>query len=81
MRQSQRKRAVNKRTTDKYKKALRDFRKLVSAGNQPRADEAQKAMSKATSMIDKAVKKNQVHRNKAARLKSRMAKALGKLGK
>lgn len=78
MHQSLRRRAVNKRTTEKYKKALREFRKLVTAGSKA---EAEKAMSKAASQIDKAVKKMQVHRNKAARLKSRMAKALAKLGK
>lgn len=75
-RQSIKRRAVNLASKDKYKDALRDFRKLVTAG---KIEEAKKAMSAAASMIDKAVKKHLVHGNKSARLKSRMAKALAKM--
>lgn len=76
MRQSIKRRVVNQKTKDKYKNALKAFRKLVVAGKQK---EAADAMKKAMSAIDRAVKKHQVHRNKSARLKSRMTKALKKI--
>ena len=76
MRQSVKRRIVNLKTKDKYRDALKAFRKLVLGGKKKEAFEA---MKKAASAIDKAVKKHQVHRNKSARLKSRMAKALARL--
>lgn len=76
MRQSAKRRITNLKTREKYKKALRDFRKLVSAGKK---EEALKAMMDAASQIDKAAKKHVILKNKASRLKSRMAKALKKI--
>lgn len=38
---------------------------------------SQDTMAQTTSMIDKAVKRNLIHKNKAARLKSQLAKAHG----
>jgi len=78
MRQSLKRRQTNLKTLEKYKKALRDFRKLIVKGARA---EAEKAMSTASSLIDKAVKKNQVHHNKASRLKARMAAAVKNLTK
>ena len=75
MRGSRRKNVINTRTKDKYKAELKTFRKLVVEGKK---EDAQKAMSKASAMLDKAVKKHVIHRNKASRLKSRMAKSLAK---
>ena len=76
MRHSLRRRQINLRTKGKYKTALKEFRKLVAA---KKLTEAQKALDKTVSAIDKAAKKGTIHKNKAARLKSRMAKALAKL--
>jgi small subunit ribosomal protein S20 len=76
MRQSRKRRVVNIKTSEKYKKALRNFRKLIMA-NKPQ--EAKKAISAVSAALDKAVKKHVIHKNKAARLKSRMAKAIQKL--
>jgi len=76
MRGSRRKNVINTRTKDKYKAELKTFRRLVTKGKK---EEAQKAISKASSMLDKAVKKHVIHRNKASRLKSRMAVAIKKL--
>lgn len=76
MRQSERRRKVNSHRRDKYKLALRDFRKQISAGSK---DQAIKAMQKAASAIDKAIKTHTVHANKASRLKSRMVAAVTKL--
>lgn len=76
MRQSAKRRIVNLKTKDKYKDALRDFRKLIAGS---KLEDAKKALVTTASALDKAVKKHLVHKNKASRLKSRMAKALGKL--
>jgi len=76
MRVSRRRNVINTRVKDKYKDELKTFRKLVAEGKK---DEAQKAISKVASALDKAVKKNVIHKNKASRLKSRMAKAVVKL--
>lgn len=76
MRQSAKRRIVNLKTKDKYKDTLRDFRKLVIAGKK---SEAAAMLAKATSAIDKAAKKHVILKNKASRLKSRMAKALKKI--
>jgi len=76
MRSSERKRIVNLRTKNKYKEALKNFRKAATAGKK---DEAETAMRTASAAIDKAAKKNIIHANTASRLKSRMAKATKKL--
>ena len=76
MRGSLKKRLVNLKTKDKYKDALKAFRKLAAS---KQVKEAEAAMKSAMSQIDKAVKKGQVHANKAARLKSRMAAAIKKI--
>jgi small subunit ribosomal protein S20 len=45
------------------------------------AQEAQETMSKIVSMIDKLAKRNQIHKNKAANLKSRIMLHLNGLKK
>jgi len=72
MRGSARKRAVNLVTIKKYKDAVKAVRKAVSTG---KLDEAKKLLSSAYKQMDKAVKKNVVHKNKASRLKSRLSRA------
>ncbi len=76
MHQSLRRRVFNLRTKEKFKDAVRAFRKLIAAGKR---SDAANAMKKAMSALDKAVKKGQLHRNASARLKSRMSAALAKL--
>lgn len=78
MRQSRRRNAINLRTRYKHKSATKTVRTLVTEGN---ATEAAEALKKAMSAIDKAVKKNVLHKNTASRKKSRLAKAIGKLAK
>lgn len=75
-RQSRKRRGINLKSSEKYKKTLRNFRQLVVSG---KLEEAKTALSAATSALDKAVKKHIIHKNRAARLKSRMAKALVKV--
>ena len=78
MRQSQRRNAINLRTKYKFKSAVKAARTDIAAGS---AAEAAESLKKAMSALDKAVKKNVIHKNTASRKKSRMAKALNKLSK
>ena len=76
MRVSGRRREINDKIKDKFKQAIKEFRKAVASN---KIKEAQEAMKKSMSALDKAVKKHTIHKNKASRLKSRMATALAKL--
>lgn len=78
MRQSRRRNAINLRTKSKYKSAVKATRAHLTAGS---AKDAAESLKKAMSALDKAVKKNVLHKNTASRRKSRMAKALAKLSK
>ena len=53
-------------------------KKVRSAGT---ADEATKAFEAAQKVLDRAGRKNLIHKNAAARQKSRLAKAVAKMGK
>ena len=64
LRSSKRKAAVNKITTANLEIAIRAAKK----------SKTNKAVSYATSLIDRAAKKNVFHKNKAARLKSQLSK-------
>jgi small subunit ribosomal protein S20 len=61
---------ILQRTT--FKQAIKGVKKAVEAGSK----EVTELFSKAQSALDKAAKKNTIHPNKAARLKSRLAKKL-----
>jgi small subunit ribosomal protein S20 len=52
-----------------YSKAVRDVTKKIVKG-----DKSDDMVNKAYSAIDKAAKKNIIHKNKAARLKSKVTK-------
>lgn len=75
MRQSRRRRSINLVTIGKYKDAIKAARQAVLA---KKKDEAQKLLQTAYKQLDKAVKKRVIHKNKAARLKSRLSKAVAK---
>lgn len=75
MRQSKRRREVNLKVKDSVKDAVREVRKLIKSGNK---EEAAKLMKKAMSALDKAAKKNVIHKNTASRKKSRLAKAISR---
>lgn len=75
MRQSIKRRANNAKTKDAIRESVKIVKRLVKAGKKT---EAAAAMAKAMSALDKAVKKNVVHKNHAARRKSRLAKAIAK---
>lgn len=66
MRQDKKRRSVNLKTLTSLKRAIADARKKPSVEN----------LKKASSIIDQATKKGIIHKNKASRLKSRLAKKL-----
>lgn len=76
MRASARKRKINLVTIGKYKDAVKAVRKAVAG---KKKDDAVKALQNAYKQIDKALKKHIIKKNKAARLKSRLARATAKL--
>lgn len=78
MRNSRRRNAINLRTRSKFKSAVKETRTLIASGD---AKESAESLKKAMSALDKAVKKDVLHKNTASRRKSRLAKALAKISK
>jgi small subunit ribosomal protein S20 len=74
MRQSAKANAHNRAQRSQLRTAVK---KVRSAGT---AEEATQAYQQAAKMLDRAGRKNLVHRNTAARQKSRLAKAAAKVG-
>lgn len=75
-RQTTKRTANNRANTSRLRTALRGFRETLQAGD---AKKAQTAFSGTVSMIDKAVKKGTIHKNTAARYKSRLSARLAAL--
>lgn len=71
LRVSERKRKINSKAKRILKKALDEFEKRLTP----------ESLSLASSEIDKAVKKNLIHKNKAARIKSKLEKKLKETNK
>ncbi len=70
LRQNRTRHAKNLLKKEAYKKAVTNYRKLVAA---KKMDEAQKTLSSVFKMLDKAAKTKVIEKNKANRLKSRLA--------
>jgi len=70
LRVSHRRHAENLIHKEAFKRALKDARKAIVAG----AKDVAALVSSAQSTLDKAAKAKTIHPNKAARLKSRLAK-------
>ena len=70
--------AARLRNRYQHKTARNAVRKLRALEN---VEEAKTLFPKVVSMIDKLAKKNIIHANKAANLKSRLAKHINKLAK
>lgn len=68
LRQTRKRAQINRRIKEVVKKAIRVFKKNPTLEN----------LRKAYSTLDKAAKKNVFHKNKAARLKSRLSRLLKK---
>jgi small subunit ribosomal protein S20 len=76
MRQAITRRARNIKAKDKFKDAVKEIKKLITAGKK---SEAMETMKKVTSALDKAVKTHVIHKNTSSRKKSRLAKAIAKM--
>ncbi|MEK9179863.1 MAG: 30S ribosomal protein S20 [Patescibacteria group bacterium] len=75
LRQSIGRRARNLAKAEAYKRAVKVYKKLVSA---KKIEEAKTALRKVYKSLDKAAKTNVITKNKASRLKSRLAKLLSR---
>ncbi|TSC59917.1 MAG: 30S ribosomal protein S20 [Parcubacteria group bacterium LiPW_15] len=78
LRQSVTRRERNTTRKEAYKKGVKFFRKLVS---EKKSGEAQESLKTAFKALDKAAKTGVIKKNKASRLKSRLAKALARSAK
>lgn len=75
LRQSKRRQARNLIKRNTYKAAVKEFKKLFSAGKK---EEAKKLLPKVYKTLDKAAKTGIIKKNKAARLKSNAARLIAK---
>lgn len=73
LRQSNKRRQVNRKIRDNLKKTIKEIRKLAQ---DKKMDEFKKRLPEATALIDKAAKKHLIHKNNAARKKSSLAHLL-----
>ena len=71
VRSNGRKEKVNTIVTSSMRTAIKKFEKDVKAGNK---EEASKSLNTAYQRVDKAMKNGLVHKNKEARVKSRLTK-------
>ena len=76
MRQAIKRKAHNIKVKDNFKEAVKEVKKLITAGKK---SEAAEAIKKAMSTLDKAAKTHVIHKNTASRKKSRLAKAIAKI--
>jgi len=76
LRQNKRRRVRNVRQSRSLKNEIKSLKKLVIAKNKKGANEILPKVYKA---LDKAAKTNLIKKNTAARLKSRLTKAVNKL--
>lgn len=74
-RQNIKRRVINLAALEKIRKATKQVRKLAATG---KMDDAKKAVAAAYAALDKAAKKNIIHKNKASRLKARLSKLVNK---
>jgi len=75
--QNVRRRERNRAVVTKVRHAVRDIRKTSGTA----VDKAQEAFGTVVSDLDRAVRKGVLHRNTAARLKSRVSKGIAKAAK
>lgn len=73
IRQNVKRNALNRWRKDRVKDAVKEFDGALAAGN---LDEAQKLLNQAASTIDKVAATPAMHKNTAARRRSRLARRL-----
>ena len=76
IRQNVKHRARNRRRKDQVKQVVRQFEAAVQSGQ---ADQAAEQLRLAYKKLDQVAAKGAIHKNAAARKKSRLAKRLAKL--
>jgi small subunit ribosomal protein S20 len=69
VRQTEKKNLVNRANRSKLRTAIKGLRAAIASGN---AQESKDLLNPTLSLIDKAVNKGTLHRNTAARYKSRL---------
>lgn len=77
-RQSVKRRDRNRATVSRLRTAVKKVRGAIEQGD---ADAAKKALPAALATVDASATKGVIHRNAAARTKSRLSKAVAKLGR
>jgi len=75
IRRSERRRRINQVYRSRARTYIKKTRKLIEEG---RLDEAEMMVRKAVSALDKAAQKGVIHKNNAARRKSRLMQRLNK---
>jgi small subunit ribosomal protein S20 len=73
LRQAKSREARNRKWKDAIRTAVKTVQKTVAA---KKTEEAKKALSSAYKTIDKAAKKHILQKNRASRMKSRLAKSI-----
>ncbi len=76
VRQNAKRRIINRACKSKVKAAIKGFETVVSGGDKKTAAERYKL---AVKKLDKVASTRTIHKNKAARIKSRLARKLNKL--
>lgn len=69
-----RRNAVNRKNKSALRTQIRKFREAAQKGDM---EAAQKLVPQTVSLIDKSVKKGAIHKNKGARIKSRLTRQMG----
>ena len=77
MRQSEQRRARNRKNLSQLKTPVKKLRAAIAGGD---AEAAKKLLPQTVGEIDKAAKKGVVHDNAAARYKSRLSRKVSALG-
>lgn len=75
LRQSIKRKVLNVRKKDKYKSAIKEFRKSILAKD---FSKAKSLLPKVYKTLDKAAKTNVIKKGKSNRLKSRLSQSLAK---
>jgi len=78
MRQNEKRRVINRGNRTKVRSYIKKLRTALDAG---KADEIQRVLPEAISVIDKSVQKGVLHANAAARYKSRLTVRANQAGK
>ena len=66
----------NKKWKEKLRNAIKDYKEVIEEGN---VEEAEEQLKETIKVIDKSASKNLLHKNNAARKKSRFTKMLNEL--